>query len=204
MRIAERLKEAQNTAASLTTFNEVDMSNLIQFRKQWKDYVEKEYGVRLGFMSPFVKASCAAMKAVPAVNAQIEGDSLVFRDYVDVSVAVATPKGLVTPVLRNAEKMNLVQIEQAIAALGKKVGRANARLGKSCGLEADSFLRFHVTRPGITRSPSRTCKAEPLPSPTAASTARSWEPLSSTPPRPPSSVCTRPRIAQSLLTERSK
>ncbi|KAI9032252.1 hypothetical protein DFJ74DRAFT_601742 [Hyaloraphidium curvatum] len=120
MRIAERLKEAQNTAASLTTFNEVDMSNLIEFRNTWKGYVEKEYGVRLGFMSPFVKASCAALKAVPAVNAQIDGNELVFHDYVDVSVAVATPKGLVTPVLRSAEKMNLVEIEQAIAALGKK------------------------------------------------------------------------------------
>lgn len=96
-------------------------SNLIQFRKLYKDAVEKEHGVRLGFMSPFVKATCAALKAVPAVNASIDGTDLVYHDYVDVSVAVATPKGLVTPVLRNAEKMNLVQIEKAIAALGKKV-----------------------------------------------------------------------------------
>ncbi len=96
-------------------------SNLIEFRKQWKEYVEKEYGARLGFMSPFVKAACAALKAVPAVNASIDGQEIIYRDYVDVSVAVATPKGLVTPVIRNAEKMNFVQIEQAIAALGKKV-----------------------------------------------------------------------------------
>ncbi|KAJ3344063.1 2-oxoglutarate dehydrogenase complex E2 component [Gonapodya sp. JEL0774] len=120
LRIAERLKESQNTAASLTTFNEVDMTNIIEFRNKYKGYVEKEHNVRLGFMSPFVKATCAALKAVPEVNAAIEGTEIVYRDYVDVSVAVATPKGLVTPVVRNAEKMNLVQIEQAIAALGKK------------------------------------------------------------------------------------
>ncbi|KXS19737.1 dihydrolipoamide succinyltransferase [Gonapodya prolifera JEL478] len=120
LRIAERLKESQNTAASLTTFNEVDMSNIIEFRNKYKAYVEKDFNVRLGFMSPFVKATCAALKAVPEVNAAIEGTEIVYRDYVDVSVAVATPKGLVTPVVRNAEKMNLVQIEQAIAALGKK------------------------------------------------------------------------------------
>jgi 2-oxoglutarate dehydrogenase complex dihydrolipoamide succinyltransferase (E2) component len=124
LRIAERLKQSQNTAASLTTFNEVDMSNLMEFRKLYKDDVLKKTGVKLGFMSAFAKASILAMKDIPAVNASIEGpgggDTIVYRDYVDISVAVATPKGLVTPVVRNAESMDLIGIEQAIADLGKK------------------------------------------------------------------------------------
>ena len=125
LRIAERLKQSQNTAASLTTFNEVDMSNVMEFRKLYKDEILKKTGIKLGFMSVFTKASILAMKDVPTVNASIEGpgggDTIVYRDYVDVSVAVATPKGLVTPVVRNAESMNLVEIEEAIADLGKKV-----------------------------------------------------------------------------------
>lgn len=121
LRIAERLKESQNAAASLTTFNEIDMSSIMEFRKKYKEEVLKEHDVKLGFMSAFTKASCLALKEVPAANASIEGDEIVYRDYVDLSVAVATPKGLVTPVLRNAEAMNLVEIEREIAALGKKV-----------------------------------------------------------------------------------
>lgn len=124
LRIAERLKQSQNTAASLTTFNEVDMSNLMEFRKLYKEDVLKKTGVKLGFMSAFAKACILAMKEIPAVNASIEGpgggDTIVYRDYVDISVAVATPKGLVTPVVRNAESMDLITIEQAIADLGKK------------------------------------------------------------------------------------
>ncbi|KAL8735673.1 MAG: hypothetical protein Q9166_000842 [cf. Caloplaca sp. 2 TL-2023] len=124
LRIAERLKQSQNTAASLTTFNEVDMSSIMQFRKLYKDDVLKKTGVKLGFMSAFSRACVLAMKDVPAVNASIEGpnggDSIVYRDYVDISVAVATEKGLVTPVVRNAETMDLVGIEKAIADLGKK------------------------------------------------------------------------------------
>lgn len=120
--IAKRLKEAQNTAASLTTFNEIDMSALMAFRSRHKDAILKSEGVKLGFMSAFAKASCLALKEIPAANASIEGDSIVYRDYVDLSVAVSTEKGLVTPVVRNCEGMNLVEIEQAIAGLGKKVG----------------------------------------------------------------------------------
>ncbi|KAL1983076.1 hypothetical protein VTN96DRAFT_489 [Rasamsonia emersonii] len=124
LRIAERLKQSQNTAASLTTFNEVDMSSLMEFRKLYKDDVLKKTGVKLGFMSAFSRACVLAMKEVPAVNASIEGpnggDTIVYRDYVDISVAVATEKGLVTPVVRNAETMDLVGIEKAIADLGKK------------------------------------------------------------------------------------
>merc|ERR1711939_1012898 len=124
LRIAERLKQSQNTAASLTTFNEVDMSNIMEFRKRYKDEVLKNTGVKLGFMSAFSKAAVLAMKEIPTVNASIEGpgggDTIVYRDYVDISVAVATPKGLVTPVVRNAESMEMVDIEKAIAELGKK------------------------------------------------------------------------------------
>jgi 2-oxoglutarate dehydrogenase E2 component (dihydrolipoamide succinyltransferase) len=125
LRIAERLKQSQNTAASLTTFNEVDMSALMDLRKRYKDEILKKTGVKLGFMSAFSKASILAMKDVPAVNASIEGpgsgDTIVYRDYVDISVAVATEKGLVTPVVRNAESLDMVGIEKAIADLGKKV-----------------------------------------------------------------------------------
>ncbi|KAI1760811.1 2-oxoacid dehydrogenase acyltransferase [Hypoxylon sp. FL1150] len=124
LRIAERLKQSQNTAASLTTFNEVDMSSLMDLRKLYKDEILKKTGVKLGFMSAFSRASVLAMRDIPAVNASIEGenggDTIVYRDYVDISVAVATEKGLVTPVVRNAESMDLVGIEKAIADMGKK------------------------------------------------------------------------------------
>lgn len=124
LRIAERLKQSQNTAASLTTFNEIDMSNLMAFRARHKDRILKEKGVKLGFMSAFAKASAMALKDVPAANASIEGaglgDTIVYRDFVDLSVAVSTDKGLVTPVVRNLETMSLIEIEQAIADLGKK------------------------------------------------------------------------------------
>jgi 2-oxoglutarate dehydrogenase E2 component (dihydrolipoamide succinyltransferase) len=124
LRIAERLKQSQNTAASLTTFNEVDMSNIMDFRKLYKDDVLKKTGVKLGFMSAFSRAAVLAMRDLPAVNASIEGpnggDTIVYRDYVDISVAVATEKGLVTPVVRNTESLDLIGIEKAIADMGKK------------------------------------------------------------------------------------
>ncbi|KAH6890999.1 hypothetical protein B0T10DRAFT_484170 [Thelonectria olida] len=124
LRIAERLKQSQNTAASLTTFNEVDMSNIMEFRKLYKEDILKKTGVKLGFMSAFSKACVLAMRDLPGVNASIDGpnggDTIVYRDYVDISVAVATEKGLVTPVVRNAETMDLVGIEKTIADLGKK------------------------------------------------------------------------------------
>ncbi|PKY43646.1 dihydrolipoamide succinyltransferase [Rhizophagus irregularis] len=124
LRIAERLKESQNTAASLTTFNEIDMSNIIDLRNTYKDSIMQKHGVKLGFMSAFVKASVFALQEIPIVNASIEGpdggDTIVYRDYVDMSVAVATPKGLVTPVVRNAHLLSFIEIEKAIAELGKK------------------------------------------------------------------------------------
>jgi 2-oxoglutarate dehydrogenase E2 component (dihydrolipoamide succinyltransferase) len=125
LRIAERLKQAQNTAASLSTFQEVDMSSLVDFRKKYKDEYLKRTGIKLGFMSAFARACVLAMKEIPSVNAGIEGpnggDTIVYHDYVDISVAVATEKGLVTPVVRNVESMNLLEIEKAISDLGKKV-----------------------------------------------------------------------------------
>ncbi|KAI0969090.1 2-oxoacid dehydrogenase acyltransferase [Xylaria arbuscula] len=124
LRIAERLKQSQNTAASLTTFNEVDMSSLIEFRKLYKDEVLQKTGVKLGYMAAFARAAVLAMRDIPTVNASIEGenggDTIVYRDYVDISVAVATEKGLVTPVVRNAESKDLVSIEKSIADMGRK------------------------------------------------------------------------------------
>jgi 2-oxoglutarate dehydrogenase E2 component (dihydrolipoamide succinyltransferase) len=120
LRIAERLKEAQNTAAMLTTFQEVDMTNLIKMRSTHKDSFEKKYGTKLGFMSPFVKAAAQALQEIPAVNAVIDGNDIVYRDYVDVSVAVASPRGLVVPVLRNVEGMSFSDIEGTLAELAGK------------------------------------------------------------------------------------
>ncbi|KAK5993143.1 2-oxoglutarate dehydrogenase complex component E2 [Cladobotryum mycophilum] len=124
LRIAERLKQSQNTAASLTTFNEVDMSSIMEFRKLYKDETLKKTGVKLGFMSAFSRAAVLAMRDIPGVNASIEGpnggDTIVYRDYVDISVAVATEKGLVTPVVRNVESMDMIGVEKAIADMGKK------------------------------------------------------------------------------------
>ena len=118
--IAHRLKEAQNTAALLTTFNDVDMSAVIEARAKYKDLFEKKHGIRLGFMGFFVKAVALAAKDVPSVNAQIEGDEIVYHDYLDVSVAVSAPKGLVVPVIRNADRMSFADIEKTIADFGKR------------------------------------------------------------------------------------
>jgi len=118
--IAARLKDAQNTAALLTTFNDVDMTAVIEARARYKDLFEKKHGIRLGFMGFFVKAVALATRDVPAVNASIEGDEIVYHDFLDVSVAVSAPKGLMVPVVRNAQAMSFAEIEQAIAAFGKK------------------------------------------------------------------------------------
>ncbi|XP_037897663.1 dihydrolipoyllysine-residue succinyltransferase component of 2-oxoglutarate dehydrogenase complex, mitochondrial isoform X1 [Glossina fuscipes] len=119
-KIAARLKEAQNVNAMLTTFNEIDMSAAMDFRKSNLEAFTKKYGIKIGFMSIFTKASAYALQDQPVVNAVIEGNEIVYRDYVDISVAVATPKGLVVPVVRNVEGMNYADIEIAMAALGEK------------------------------------------------------------------------------------
>jgi len=118
--VAKRLKEAQNTAAMLTTFNDVNMSAAIEARSKYKDLFEKKHGIRLGFMSFFVKAVALAARDVPAVNASIEGDEIVYHDYLDVSVAVSAPKGLVVPVLRNAQALGFAEIEKRIADFGRR------------------------------------------------------------------------------------
>jgi 2-oxoglutarate dehydrogenase E2 component (dihydrolipoamide succinyltransferase) len=110
--VARRLKEAQNTAAMLTTFNDVDMSAVIAARTRYKDLFEKKHGIRLGFMGFFVKAAALAVRDVPAVNASIEGEEIVYRDYLDVSVAVSAPQGLVVPVLRDAQALSFAEIEK--------------------------------------------------------------------------------------------
>jgi len=118
--IARRLKDAQDTAALLTTFNDCDMSAVIKARDTFRDSFEKKHGVRLGFMSFFAKAACLALKEFPAVNARIEGDEIVYHPYVDLSVAVSAPNGLVVPVVRDVQAMGFADIEKAIAGYGKK------------------------------------------------------------------------------------
>jgi 2-oxoglutarate dehydrogenase E2 component (dihydrolipoamide succinyltransferase) len=124
-KIAQRLKESQNTAAILTTFNEVDMTEVMALRAQYKDAFEKKHGAKLGFMSFFVKACVTALKEIPAVNAEIDGTDIVYKNFYDIGVAVGSPQGLVVPVLRDADALNLAQIEKGIADLGNK-----AREGK--------------------------------------------------------------------------
>jgi len=119
-RIAQRLKEAQNTAAMLTTFNEVDMTAILAIREQYKEGFEKKHGVKLGFMSFFVKACIAGLKELPAVNAEISGDELIYKNYYDIGVAVGTENGLVVPVVRDADLMSFSDIEKQIGVYGKK------------------------------------------------------------------------------------
>ncbi len=126
--IARRLKEAQNAAAMLTTFNEVDMSAVMALRNEYKDIFEKKHGVKLGFMSLFVKAVIHGLKQVPEVNAEIDGTDLIYKNHYDISVAVGTEKGLVTPVVRDADVMSLSDIEKEIGALGKKARDGNLAL----------------------------------------------------------------------------
>ncbi|HEX3944274.1 MAG TPA: 2-oxoglutarate dehydrogenase complex dihydrolipoyllysine-residue succinyltransferase [Rhizomicrobium sp.] len=118
--IALRLKESQNTAAQLTTFNEVDMSDVMRLRAEYKDSFEKKHGVRLGFMGFFVKACIAALKEIPNVNAEMEGDDIVYKSYYDIGVAVSTERGLFVPVVRDADELSLAQIEGAIADFGAR------------------------------------------------------------------------------------
>jgi 2-oxoglutarate dehydrogenase E2 component (dihydrolipoamide succinyltransferase) len=118
--IARRLKDAQNTAAMLTTFNEVDMTSVMALRAQFKDLFEKRHGVKLGFMGFFVKACIQALKEIPAVNAEIDGDELVYKNYYNIGVAVGTDKGLVVPVVRDADRLSIAGVEKAIGDFGRK------------------------------------------------------------------------------------
>jgi 2-oxoglutarate dehydrogenase E2 component (dihydrolipoamide succinyltransferase) len=132
--IAQRLKEAQNTAAMLTTFNEVDMSAVMALRSEYKDAFEKKHGgVRLGFMSFFVRACVAALHEYPAVNAEIDGDDIVYKNYVHMGIAVGGPNGLVVPVLRDAHLMNFAEIEKAIAGMGRRARDGQLKLEELTG-----------------------------------------------------------------------
>ena len=131
--VARRLKEAQNTAAMLTTFNDVDMSAVIEARNRYKDLVEKKFGIRLGFMSFFIKAAVIALRDVPAVNATIDGDEIVYRDYFDISVAVSAPQGLVVPVIRDADRLRFSEIEKVIADFGRRAKEGTLKIEEMQG-----------------------------------------------------------------------
>jgi len=133
MRVAERLKSSQNTYAMLTTFNEIDMTNIMQMRAEYKDAFLEKHGVKLGFMSTFVKAAAKALQEEPSVNAIIDGDEIVYRNYVDISVAVSAPKGLVVPVLRSCEHMKFAEVEGAIASYGKKARDGTLSIDEMAG-----------------------------------------------------------------------
>ena len=131
--IARRLKDAQNTAAMLTTYNEVDMSGIMQLRNEYKDQFEKKHGVKLGFMSFFVKACTHALKEVPEVNAEIDGTDVVYKNYVHMGVAVGTPTGLVVPVVRDADQMGFAAIEKKIAELGLRARDGKLTMAEMAG-----------------------------------------------------------------------
>ena len=142
-RVAERLKAAQNTAAMLTTFNGIDMSATIALRERYRDAFEKKHGVRLGFMSIFVKAAIVALKELPGVNAEIDGDDVVYKNHYDIGVAVGTEQGLVVPVVRDADRMSFAEVEKTIAEYGRK-----ARDGKLT-IEELSGGTFTISNGGI-------------------------------------------------------
>ncbi|SEJ15664.1 2-oxoglutarate dehydrogenase E2 component [Sphingomonas sp. OV641] len=131
--IAKRLKEAQNTAAMLTTFNDVDMTAVIEARAKYKDLFEKKHGVRLGFMGFFVKAATMALKDIPSVNASIEGDEIIYHDYADISVAVSSPGGLVVPVIRDAQDLSVAGIEKTIGDFGKRAKEGTLKMDEMKG-----------------------------------------------------------------------
>eukprot|EP00879_Flechtneria_rotunda_P007677 GHRR01008050.1.p1 GENE.GHRR01008050.1~~GHRR01008050.1.p1 ORF type:complete len:443 (+),score=198.63 GHRR01008050.1:503-1831(+) len=133
LRVAERLKGAQNTYAMLTTFNEVDMTGLMEMRNAYKDVFLDKHSVKLGFMSAFVKAAASALIEVPAVNGVIDGTDIIYRDYTDISIAVATPKGLVVPVLRSVDKMAFADIEKTINQLGRKARDGTISIDEMAG-----------------------------------------------------------------------
>jgi len=132
-RIAQRLVEAQKSAALLTTFNQIDMSAVIALRKQHQDAFQAKYRIKLGFMSFFVKASIEALKLIPQVNAEIRGNDIVYRNYYDIGIAVGGGKGLVVPVLRNAERMSFAEVERAIADFAQRAGGNQLRVDELQG-----------------------------------------------------------------------
>ncbi len=143
-RIAERLKEAQNTAAMLTTFNEVDLSAVIALRHEYRDAFEKKHpGARLGFMSFFVRAAIVGLQEFPAVNAEIDGEDIIYKHYVHMGIAVGGPNGLVVPVIRNADRMNFAEIEKTIADFGQRARAGTLKLEELTGGS------FSITNGGV-------------------------------------------------------
>ena len=142
-RIAARLKEAQNTAAMLTTFNEVDMTEVLALRERYRDSFEKQHGVRLGFMSIFAKACIQALKEIPAANGEIDGEDIIYKNHYDIGIAVGTEQGLVVPVVRDADQLSFAEIEKRVADLGRR-----ARDGK-LSLEELSGGTFTITNGGV-------------------------------------------------------
>ena len=141
--ISRRLVEAKNTTAMLTTFNEVDMSTIMEIRKKYKDKFKEQHGVGLGFMSFFVKACCYALKKFPSVNAYLDGDNIIFHEYCDISIAVSAPKGLVVPVIRNAESLQMAAIESAVVDLATKAKNNKLTIEEMAG------GTFTITNGGI-------------------------------------------------------
>ena len=141
--VAKRLVAVKNETAMLTTFNEVDMSPIMEIRAKYKDKFKEKHGVGLGFMSFFTKAVCEALKEWPSVGARIDGDEIVYSNYADISIAVSAPKGLVVPVIRNAETMSLDQIEKAVAALAVKARESKLSLEEMTG------GNFTITNGGV-------------------------------------------------------
>ena len=141
--IAERLKQSQNTAAILTTFNEVDMSEIFRIRKQYQDNFVEKHGVKLGFMSFFIKAAIKALQDLPAVNAEISGDEIIYKNYYDMGIAVGTEQGLVVPVLRDADQLSFADVEKGIAGLGKKAKDGKLSMADMSG------ATFTITNGGI-------------------------------------------------------
>ena len=142
-RIAERLVQAQQTAAILTTFNEVNMKPVMDLRAQYKDKFEKQHGVRLGFMSFFVKAVVEALKRYPAVNGSIDGNDIIYHGYYDIGIAVSSPRGLVVPILRDADQMSFADIEKTISDFGQKAREGNLSMDDLTG------GTFSITNGGV-------------------------------------------------------
>ena len=164
--IARRLKEAQDTQAMLTTFNDVNLAAVIELRKKYKETFEKTHGTRLGFMSFFVKAAVEALRRFPAVNASIDGSDVVYHNYYDVGIAASSPRGLVVPVLRDVDKMSFAGVEQSIGEYGQK-----AKDGK---LTMEDLVggTFTVSNGGVFGSMLSTCLLYTSPSPRDLSTSR--------------------------------
>jgi 2-oxoglutarate dehydrogenase E2 component (dihydrolipoamide succinyltransferase) len=171
-RVAERLLQSQSTNAILTTFNEVNMAPVMEMRKRFQDKFEKEHGVKIGFMSFFVKAAVHALKKYPVLNASVDGNDIVYHGYFDIGIAVGSPRGLVVPILRNADQMSFADIEKKIAEFGQK-----ARDGK-LGLDDLTGGTFSISNGGVFGSmlstPSSTRRSRPSWACTRPRTARWW------------------------------